>query len=142
MSSAGQRNKIISYSHSLYNKHSQQELSLHTKGSISPDHKLSIGEETYNTLIEFNTAFIDIQRELLSTKARNIVRAHVVAIVKLDTQKEILNYILPSLDGILFGKHRLAILEFCVFLESCAVFTHCVIFCSIFMIFYFISELL
>ena len=91
MSSAGQRNKIISYSHSLYNKHSQTELSLHKSGSISPDHKLSIGEETYNTLVEFNSAFINEQREMLANNARNIVRAHIVAIVKLDTQKEILN---------------------------------------------------
>lgn len=109
MSSLGQRSKIISYSHSLYNKNSQTELSLHTKGSISPDHKLSIGEETYNTLTEFNAAFIDQQREMLSRDAKNIVRAHVVAIVKLDAQKEILNYVLPSLDGILFGKNRFSI---------------------------------
>ena len=104
MSSASQRNKIITYSHALYNKHSQQELSLHTKGSISPDHKLSIGEDTYNTLIEFNSAFIDAQREMLAKNCRDIIRAHIHAIVKLDAQKEILNYLLPNLDGIMFGK--------------------------------------
>jgi hypothetical protein len=59
MNSVVQRNKIVSYSHSLYNKQSQQELSMNSKGSIAPEHKLSIGEETFNILVDFNSAFID-----------------------------------------------------------------------------------
>ena len=110
MNSANTRSKVIQYSHSLYNKNSQNELNIQAKVAISPDHKLSIGEEVYNTLSEFNNAFLDDQRELLNNKAKQIVRAHVVAIVKLDTQKEILNYILPSLDGILFGKPHFPLL--------------------------------
>lgn len=106
MNSSSQRSKLISYSHSLYNKNSQYELSLHTKGGISPDHKLSIGSDVYDTLVEYNGSNIDSQKELLSTDAKRIVRAHIVAIVKLDAHKEILNYMLPSLDSILFGNFR------------------------------------
>lgn len=104
MNTTAQKNKIISFSQALYNKHSNQELSLHATGAINPDHKVSIGDAAYQTLVNFNTATIENQRNFLEKDPAVVVKAHVKAIVKLDLHKEPLNYLLPSLDAILFGK--------------------------------------
>lgn len=101
----GNKQKIIHLSPSLYNRHSHSELSMHETGSILPEHKLVIGESAYETICKFYQASIDRQRELLETEEKDIIEAHIQAIVKLDSSKAVLAFALPSLDGIIFGSH-------------------------------------
>ena len=95
--------KIVHFSHALYNKASYSELNMHETGSLQEAHKLIIEEGNYKTLCAYYTANIDDQRAMLAKDDQAIVEAHVAAIVKLDTNKSVLAYALPSLDGILFG---------------------------------------
>ena len=96
--------KMIHFSHALYNKASYSELSMHEMGSLLPEYKLVIEEGNYNTLCTYYKANIDEQRTLLAKDEKGIIEAHVQAIVKLDNNKSVLAYALPSLDGILFGR--------------------------------------
>ena len=43
---------------------------------------------------------------MLATNEKQIIEAHINAITKLDNNKPVLAYALPSLDGILFGKRK------------------------------------
>lgn len=103
MSSQTQKNKVVNFSHALYNKNSQLYMNEHVTGSIRPQHQNVLGTH-YKILMEFNSAGLSEQRDLLNSNAKGVVEAYVHAIVRLDTNKEVLNYLLPSLDGILFGK--------------------------------------
>ena len=102
--SAQTKPKIAHFSHALYNKASYSELNMHEAGSLVPEHKLVIEESNYNTLCSFYKGNIEEQRAMLAKDEKAIVNAHINAIVKLDTNKSVLAYALPSLDGILFGK--------------------------------------
>jgi len=102
---ASAKPKIILFSHALYNKASYNELSQHETGSLNANHKLTLTEEYYDALSKFYAMSLEDQRKALASPVdeKRIVEAHVIAIVKLDSVKEVLTYALPSLDGILFG---------------------------------------
>lgn len=106
MATAAPKPKIILFSHALYNKASYNELAQHENGSISEKHMLTLTQDYYNILTRFYQAPLDGQRQMLANPAdeKKIVEAHVIAIIKLDSVKEVLTYALPSLDGILFGR--------------------------------------
>jgi hypothetical protein len=97
------KQKILHFSHALYNKASYSELNMHDTGSLQADHKLILGDDHFHTLCSYYKAGIEEQRSQLTKDEKSIVEAHVHAIVKLDSHKAVLAYALPSLDGILFG---------------------------------------
>lgn len=97
------QNRIIIFSPALYNRHTVAEIIMYANGAIKEEHQMKIGEKYFTLLRKFNSCDLKDQRIMLKTDLEHIVRAHVSAIVNLDAHKETLNYMLFSLDGIIFG---------------------------------------
>lgn len=97
-----QRNRIVAYSYAFYNRMSYNEIAKYDEGGLKDEHRKLIGDTHYSNLKKFCAATIEDQRKQLAEKEQEIVEAHLEALFLLDTNPEVLAYILPSLDGILY----------------------------------------
>ncbi len=100
-----EKTKLIGFSFAFYNKSNFKEYLINEKGGLEESHKRLLGEDNYKCLLEFNQALIDQQRDMLSQKPKELMKTFMEALFTLESDKNLLSYILPYIDAILFDRN-------------------------------------
>ena len=99
-----QKTKLLEFSHAIYSNNQLNDLSSNNGGGLQDLNERVLGATIAKTIKIFHENSIDSQREMLEKNPKNIIHCFLEAAFVLESEKNVLLYILPYIDAIIVCK--------------------------------------
>lgn len=100
------KRKYLNYSQVFYQKENLIRDLLVSYDNIAQkmqEHKKMISNQNYETFINFSDCKIDAQRQLMQSSSMKIMQSLLDIVQNLHHDRKLMQYVIPTIDGILFG---------------------------------------
>jgi hypothetical protein len=96
-----QKTKLLEFSHAIYSNSQLNDLGSNNAGGLQDLNERVLGATTAKTIKIFHENSIDAQREMLDKSPKNIIQSFIEAAFVLESEKNVLLYVLPYIDAII-----------------------------------------
>ena len=99
-----QKTKLLEFSHAIYSNSQLSDLSSSNSGGLQDLNERILGATVAKTIKIFHENSIDTQRDMLDKNPKNIIQCFIEAAFVLESEKNVLLYILPYIDAFIVCK--------------------------------------